>query len=138
MNGHVTIEVEEEELDNQAAMAMPMTQIVQPREEILVQETVEENKDAQPTALSQGIPQDHGSKKSTIITKKTIAKKPRSSTKSKKGKKAAEKKKPVMTLYGYWRSGCTWRVRLCLALKGFNYGKEVEYVPVHLVKEGGE
>ena len=43
-----------------------------------------------------------------------------------------------MTLYGYWRSGCTWRVRLCLALKGFNYGKEVEYIPVHLVKDGGE
>jgi len=43
-----------------------------------------------------------------------------------------------MTLYGYWRSGCTWRVRLCLALKGLNYGKEVEYIPVHLVKDGGE
>lgn len=54
----------------------------------------------------------------------------------KKGKAAA--KKPIMTLYGYWRSGCTWRVRLVLALKGFNYGKEVEYVPVHLVKDGGE
>ena len=43
-----------------------------------------------------------------------------------------------MQLYGYWRSGATWRVRLALALKGFNYGKEVEYTPVHLVKEGGE
>lgn len=43
-----------------------------------------------------------------------------------------------MTLYGYWRSGATWRVRLALALKGFNYGKEVEYVPVHLVKDGGD
>lgn len=43
-----------------------------------------------------------------------------------------------MTLYGYWRSGCTWRVRLVLALKGFNFGKEVEYVPVHLVKDGGQ
>ena len=54
----------------------------------------------------------------------------------KKGKGAA--KKAVMSLYGYWRSGCTWRVRLTLALKGFNLGKEVEYLPVHLVKEGGE
>jgi len=43
-----------------------------------------------------------------------------------------------MSLYGYWRSSCTWRVRLALALKGFNLGKEVEYIPVHLVKEGGE
>lgn len=43
-----------------------------------------------------------------------------------------------MQLYGYWRSGATWRVRLALALKGFNYGKEVEYTPVHLVKDGGE
>ena len=43
-----------------------------------------------------------------------------------------------MTLYGYWRSGCSWRVRLVLALKGFTMGKEVDYVPVHLVKEGGE
>ena len=67
-----------------------------------------------------------------------IAKKSKTTTKSKKGKKAAEKKRTVMTLYGYWRSGCTWRVRLALALKGFNYGKEVEYIPVHLVKDGGE
>lgn len=43
-----------------------------------------------------------------------------------------------MTLFGYWRSGCTWRVRLALALKGFSIGKEVEYSAVHLVKEGGE
>ena len=43
-----------------------------------------------------------------------------------------------MTLYGYWRSSCSWRVRLALALKGFHMGKEVEYVPVHLVKDGGQ
>ena len=43
-----------------------------------------------------------------------------------------------MALHGYWRSGCTWRVRLVLALKGFHFGKEVEYNPVHLVKEGGQ
>ena len=44
---------------------------------------------------------------------------------------------PIMTLYGYWRSSCSWRVRLALALKGFRIGREVEYVPVHLVKNGG-
>ena len=43
-----------------------------------------------------------------------------------------------MTLYGYWRSGCTWRVRLALRLKGFNLGKDIEYIPVHLLKDGGE
>lgn len=58
--------------------------------------------------------------------------------KSKKGKGKAAAKKAVMQLYGYWRSGCTWRVRLVLALKGFNLGKEVDYTPVHLVKDGGE
>ena len=50
----------------------------------------------------------------------------------------AAAKKAVMSLYGYWRSGCTWRVRLVLALKGFTLGKEVDYIPVHLVKDGGE
>lgn len=67
------------------------------------------------------------------------APKPISKTKkSKKGKGKAAAKKAVMQLYGYFRSGCTWRVRLALALKGFNLGKEVEYTPVHLVKDGGE
>ena len=60
------------------------------------------------------------------------------SKKAKKGKGKAAAKKALMQLYGYWRSGCTWRVRLCLALKGMNFGKEVEYSPVHLVKDGGE
>lgn len=56
-----------------------------------------------------------------------------------KGKgKGVAAKKAVMTLYGYWRSGCSWRVRLVLGLKGFTMGKEVDYVPVHLVKDGGE
>ncbi len=36
----------------------------------------------------------------------------------------------AMKLYGYWRSGCTWRVRIALALKGVTY----EYQPVHLLK----
>ena len=58
--------------------------------------------------------------------------------KSKKGKGKAAAKKAVMQFYGYWRSGCSWRVRLVLALKGFNLGKEVDYSPVHLVKDGGE
>ena len=37
-------------------------------------------------------------------------------------------------LYSYWRSSCSWRVRICLALKNIDY----ECIPVHLVKEGGE
>ena len=35
-----------------------------------------------------------------------------------------------MKLYGYWRSGSTWRVRIALALKGATY----DYQPVHLLK----
>ena len=68
-----------------------------------------------------------------------LAPKPISKAKgSKKKSKVAAAKKPLMTLYGYWRSGCTWRVRLTLALKGFTLGKDIEYLPVHLVKDGGE
>jgi len=37
-------------------------------------------------------------------------------------------------LYGYWRSSCSWRVRIALHYKGAQF----EYVPVHLVKDGGE
>lgn len=58
--------------------------------------------------------------------------------KSKKKGKGVAAKKALMTLHGYWRSGCSWRVRLALALKSFGLGKEVDFVPVHLVKEGGE
>ncbi|OCI90879.1 maleylacetoacetate isomerase [Agrobacterium sp. 13-626] len=39
-----------------------------------------------------------------------------------------------MKLYSYWRSTSSYRVRIALALKGI----EVEYVPVHLVRNGGE
>lgn len=39
-----------------------------------------------------------------------------------------------MKLYGYWRSSASWRVRIALAYKGLSY----EYVPVHLVKDGGQ
>jgi maleylacetoacetate isomerase len=37
-------------------------------------------------------------------------------------------------LYGYWRSSATYRLRIALNLKEIEY----EYIPVHLVKDGGE
>jgi len=37
-------------------------------------------------------------------------------------------------LFGYWRSSSAWRVRIALSLKQLAY----EYVPVHLVRDGGE
>lgn len=39
-----------------------------------------------------------------------------------------------MKLYNYWRSSSSWRVRIALAFKGLEY----EYIPVHLIKDGGE
>lgn len=39
-----------------------------------------------------------------------------------------------MKLYSYWRSSASWRVRIVLGIKGIAY----EYVPVHLVRGGGE
>lgn len=39
-----------------------------------------------------------------------------------------------MKLYGYWRSSAAYRVRIALHLKNIN----VESIPVHLVKDGGE
>lgn len=39
-----------------------------------------------------------------------------------------------MKLYGYWRSGAAYRVRIGLNLKGI----ACEQVPVHLVRDGGE
>ncbi len=39
-----------------------------------------------------------------------------------------------MKLFSYWRSSASYRVRIALNIKGINY----EYVPVHLVKQGGE
>jgi len=38
------------------------------------------------------------------------------------------------TLHTYWRSSCSWRVRVALAYHGFDYASK----PVHLVKGGGE
>ncbi|TMW63669.1 hypothetical protein Poli38472_002610 [Pythium oligandrum] len=40
--------------------------------------------------------------------------------------------KPV--LYNYWRSSCSWRVRIALTWKGVEY----EYRPVDLYADGGE
>ncbi|MFP6557017.1 maleylacetoacetate isomerase [Paraburkholderia sp. B3] len=39
-----------------------------------------------------------------------------------------------MKLYSYFRSSASYRVRIALNLKNLSY----EYVPVHLVREGGE
>ena len=39
-----------------------------------------------------------------------------------------------MKLYSYFRSSASYRVRIALQLKGIPF----EYVPVHLVKDGGE
>ena len=39
-----------------------------------------------------------------------------------------------LKLYSYYRSSCSYRVRIALGLKGLDY----EYVPIHLVKDGGE
>ncbi|XP_037359684.1 maleylacetoacetate isomerase isoform X2 [Talpa occidentalis] len=40
--------------------------------------------------------------------------------------------KPI--LYSYFRSSCTWRVRIALALKNINY----EIIPINLIKDGGQ
>jgi maleylacetoacetate isomerase len=39
-----------------------------------------------------------------------------------------------LTLYGYWRSSASYRVRLALAIKGLDY----RAVPIHLLKDGGQ
>lgn len=41
---------------------------------------------------------------------------------------------PEYTLYGYWRSSASWRVRLVLASKGIAWADQ----PVHLVQDGGQ
>ncbi|KAM9646576.1 maleylacetoacetate isomerase isoform 4-T6 [Trichechus inunguis] len=40
--------------------------------------------------------------------------------------------KPI--LYSYFRSSCSWRVRIALVLKGIDYAT----VPINLVKDGGQ
>ena len=37
-------------------------------------------------------------------------------------------------MYSYWRSSCSWRVRIALELKNVDY----EYRAIHLVKDGGQ
>ncbi|KAM9340915.1 maleylacetoacetate isomerase isoform 2-T2 [Symphorus nematophorus] len=44
----------------------------------------------------------------------------------------ATQTKPV--LHGYFRSSCSWRVRIAFALKGVEY----DQVPVNLIKDGGQ
>jgi len=39
-----------------------------------------------------------------------------------------------MKLYNYWRSSCSFRVRIALHYKNIPF----EYIPIHLVKNGGE
>ena len=46
---------------------------------------------------------------------------------------ASKKTKHSTILYSYWRSSCSWRVRLALALKEIPY----EYEAVHLFKKEG-
>ena len=41
---------------------------------------------------------------------------------------------PAYVLHSYWRSSCSWRVRIALGLKGLAY----TYRAVHLVKDGGQ
>ena len=40
----------------------------------------------------------------------------------------------MIKLYSFWRSSASYRVRIALNLKGQKY----EYLPIHLVKDGGE
>ena len=39
-----------------------------------------------------------------------------------------------VVLFSYWRSSCSWRVRIALAYKNIAY----EYKAIHLLKDGGE
>ena len=69
---------------------------------------------------------------------KKIAKASSKATQKPTAKKSAVGAKKLMTLFGYWRSGASWRVRLTLFLKGFKLDKDIEYIPVNLIKDGGE
>uniref|UniRef100_A0A452R7P7 Maleylacetoacetate isomerase n=1 Tax=Ursus americanus TaxID=9643 RepID=A0A452R7P7_URSAM len=41
---------------------------------------------------------------------------------------------PQPILYSYFRSSCSWRVRIALALKSIDY----ETIPINLIKDGGQ
>lgn len=47
---------------------------------------------------------------------------------------SSAKAEGAVVLYSYWRSSCSYRVRIALALKGIEY----TYRAIHLVKDGGE
>lgn len=49
-------------------------------------------------------------------------------------KTASDASSAEVTLFGYWRSSCSYRVRIALNLKCISY----TLVPVHLVRGGGE
>eukprot|EP01095_Lingulamoeba_sp_RSL-Kostka_P000254 TRINITY_DN1038_c0_g2_i1.p1 TRINITY_DN1038_c0_g2~~TRINITY_DN1038_c0_g2_i1.p1 ORF type:complete len:228 (-),score=84.07 TRINITY_DN1038_c0_g2_i1:81-764(-) len=49
-------------------------------------------------------------------------------------KQFVKKMSDTPILYSYWRSSCSWRVRIALELKNIDY----QYKAVHLVKNGGE
>uniref|UniRef100_A0A3Q3VLF6 Maleylacetoacetate isomerase n=1 Tax=Mola mola TaxID=94237 RepID=A0A3Q3VLF6_MOLML len=44
------------------------------------------------------------------------------------------KSKRLPVLHGYFRSSCSWRVRIAFALKGIEY----DQAPVNLIKDGGQ
>lgn len=48
--------------------------------------------------------------------------------------KAPASVEDTAVLYTYWRSSCSWRVRIALNLKGIDF----KSIPVHLVKDGGQ
>lgn len=66
------------------------------------------------------------------MAEERAAKRARPQEESKGGTGADGGPKPV--LYSYWRSSCSYRVRIALALKGIDY----EYKAVHLLKGGGQ
>ncbi|PON38503.1 S-crystallin [Parasponia andersonii] len=42
----------------------------------------------------------------------------------------SDEHQPKLKLYSYWRSSCSWRVRIALNFKGLKY----EYIPVNIMK----
>ncbi|XP_059706041.1 maleylacetoacetate isomerase isoform X3 [Haemorhous mexicanus] len=50
------------------------------------------------------------------------------------GGRDGDERRRRQVLYSYFRSSCSWRVRIALALKGISY----DLVPVNLIKDGGQ